>query len=194
MPNTLTPAELEKLEQRTTFLALPDLQEAMICTQDEWNKLLAMARRGMGMRQDQHDRKSTPEEEYNAFWKEIVEDGAGNINKEQLMKELYDFSFMIREVPKVYMAISGNNLSYPTYHAETVIAQFEDFLNEERTQAVKDAIEDGEVVSSEKVDTLYDAIAHGDEGHRAWLKEAIEKHFEPAPTETSVGGDYAYRE
>jgi hypothetical protein len=29
MPDTLTPAELEKLEKRTTFLALPDLQEAM---------------------------------------------------------------------------------------------------------------------------------------------------------------------
>jgi hypothetical protein len=185
MPDNLTPAQLEKLGKRTTFLVLPDLQEAMVCTQDEWNTLLAMARRGMDMRQDQHDRKSTPEEEYNAFWKEIVEDDAGNINKEQLMKELYDFSFMLREVPKVYMAISGNNLSYPTYHAETVIAQFEDFLEEERTQAVKDAIEDGEVVSSEKVDTLYDAIAHGDEGHRAWLKEAIEKHFESAPQETA---------
>jgi hypothetical protein len=181
MTDNLTLAELEKLGQRTTFLALSDLQEAMYCTQDEWNKLLAAARRGMGMRQGQHDRKSTPEEEYNAFWKEIVEDGAGNINKEQLMKELYDFSFMLREVPKVYMAISGNKLSYPTYHAETVIYEFEDFLNEERTQAVKDAIEDGEVVPSEKVDTLYDAIAHGDEGHRAWLKEAIEKHFNAPP-------------
>jgi len=25
--------------------------------------------------------------------------------------------------------------------------------------------------------TLYDAIAHGDEEHRRWLKEAIDKHF-----------------
>jgi hypothetical protein len=29
-----------------------------------------------------------------------------------------------------------------------------------------------------KVGTLFDAIAHGDEAHRAWLKEAINKHFE----------------
>jgi hypothetical protein len=129
--------------------------------------------------------EKTPKENYNAFWKEILEDEAGNINKEQLMKELSDFSFMLREVPKVYMAISGNKLSYPTYHAETVITEFEDYLNEERTQAVKDAIECGEVVSSEKVDSLYDAIAHGDDKHRAWLKEAIEKHFAPAEGEAS---------
>ena len=29
----------------------------------------------------------------------------------------------------------------------------------------------------EKVSTLFDAIAHGDEEHRRWLKEAIDKHF-----------------
>lgn len=29
----------------------------------------------------------------------------------------------------------------------------------------------------EKIETLFDAIKHGDEKHQAWLKEAIEKHF-----------------
>lgn len=28
-----------------------------------------------------------------------------------------------------------------------------------------------------KIDTLFGAIAHGDEKHRAWLKEKIDKHF-----------------
>jgi hypothetical protein len=28
-----------------------------------------------------------------------------------------------------------------------------------------------------KIKSLYNAIAHGDEQHRAWLKEAIDKHF-----------------
>lgn len=32
--------------------------------------------------------------------------------------------------------------------------------------------------------TLFDAIAHGDDVHRAWLKEAIDNHFagKPVPT------------
>lgn len=33
----------------------------------------------------------------------------------------------------------------------------------------------------EKYETLYDAIAHGDEEHRAWLKEAIDNHFSGLP-------------
>lgn len=28
-----------------------------------------------------------------------------------------------------------------------------------------------------KINTLYDKIAHGDEEHRKWLKEAINEHF-----------------
>lgn len=28
-----------------------------------------------------------------------------------------------------------------------------------------------------KIDTLFDAIRHGDQKHREWLKEAIQCHF-----------------
>lgn len=34
---------------------------------------------------------------------------------------------------------------------------------------------------SERVNSLFDAIAHGDEEHRQWLKEAIALHFEGKP-------------
>ena len=33
----------------------------------------------------------------------------------------------------------------------------------------------------EKVPTLFDALAHGDEAHRAWLKTAITNHFAGVP-------------
>lgn len=32
-----------------------------------------------------------------------------------------------------------------------------------------------------RVHTLFDAIAHGDEAHRAWLQEAILDHFAGRP-------------
>jgi hypothetical protein len=32
-----------------------------------------------------------------------------------------------------------------------------------------------------RIDSLFDAIAHGDEAHRAWLREAIEAHFSGKP-------------
>lgn len=34
------------------------------------------------------------------------------------------------------------------------------------------------VALQNKVDTLYDVLAHGDEAHRAWLKQTIERHFD----------------
>jgi hypothetical protein len=98
--------------------------------------------------------RETPEENYNVFWKEILEDDAGNINKGQLMKELFDFSVILREVPKVYCEVSGGILSYATYPADVVIDKFLDCLTEEREQAVKDATEDGEVVPRALVDSL----------------------------------------
>lgn len=35
-------------------------------------------------------------------------------------------------------------------------------------------------------DTLFDAIAHGDAQHRAWLKEAIADHFDGRPVKPAV--------
>ena len=61
----------------------------------------------------------TPQEIYDSFWKDIVEDKNGNINKEQLIKELSDFYFIMEEVPKVYCEFTG--LSKLMYSADTVI-------------------------------------------------------------------------
>lgn len=36
----------------------------------------------------------------------------------------------------------------------------------------------------ERVASLYNAISHGDEKHRAWLKRAIDSHFGGQPVET----------
>lgn len=39
-----------------------------------------------------------------------------------------------------------------------------------------------------RVDTLFDAIKHGDEDHQGWLKEAIDCHFAGKPMPTYVAG------
>jgi len=41
------------------------------------------------------------------------------------------------------------------------------------------------LVMKEQIDTLYDAIKHGDKEHKEWLKEAIYKHFEAKLQENS---------
>lgn len=36
---------------------------------------------------------------------------------------------------------------------------------------------DRAVIQQEKIATLYDAIAHGDDEHRRWLRQRLEEHF-----------------
>lgn len=42
-----------------------------------------------------------------------------------------------------------------------------------------------------RCDSLYDAIAHGDDNHRAWLKQAIENHFAGKPVQPESKGSNA---
>lgn len=44
------------------------------------------------------------------------------------------------------------------------------------------------------VDTLFDAVAHGDQEHRDWLKEAIDNHFKglPVPPPRGKGTQTVY--
>lgn len=60
------------------------------------------------------------------FWKTIVCNDDGTINIEQLKKELRDYSFMLGEVPNVYIEVTGGMLSKPHYYADGVIRAFKD--------------------------------------------------------------------
>ena len=57
------------------------------------------------------------------FWKDLVYT-KGKLDEKKVMNELSDYSFMLEEVPKVYMAVAG--LSKPNYYADTIITEFED--------------------------------------------------------------------
>lgn len=62
----------------------------------------------------------TPEQEYDDFWKDLVEvDGV--VNMDLVKNELSDYSFLMKEVPKVYMEVTNNTLSKPNYFAHEVI-------------------------------------------------------------------------
>jgi hypothetical protein len=77
--------------------------------------------KGVIMYEDELSLPPTPEaiDNYNDFWKPILEDENGNINKDQLIKEFADFSYVMDQVPQVYCEIC--NLSKLTYPAEVII-------------------------------------------------------------------------
>jgi hypothetical protein len=64
--------------------------------------------------------------DYEDFWKEIIEDENGNINMDQLQRELSDYSICLENVPKVYCAVTGGMLSKPNYEAHSVISVFDE--------------------------------------------------------------------
>lgn len=84
-----------------------------------------------------------PIENYNKNWKHIVENPDGTLNKDQIMKELSDFSFMIDEVPKVYSEVTGGMLSKPMYYCSSVISAHEDYLERQREYRKVDDLQDG---------------------------------------------------
>lgn len=69
--------------------------------------------------------------------------------------------------------------NYTTVHTETLVL-VTDFDAE---HALRIAAE--RKVS--RIDTLFDAVAHGDEAHRAWLEEAIKAHMAELPMPKYVG-------
>ena len=67
----------------------------------------------------------------NKEWKQIIYKN-GKINEEQVMKELADFSFVMKEVPKVYCEITGGFLSKIMYPAEVVLAEFNERFEDKK--------------------------------------------------------------
>lgn len=64
------------------------------------------------------------EDVFQGFWKDIVCKENGELDTEQVKRELCDYYKMLREVPYVYSAVTGGLLSKPIYDAKTVIDIF----------------------------------------------------------------------
>lgn len=73
---------------------------------------------------------------YDTFWKRIVENSDGSINRDQLMRELFDYHTVMREVAEVYCHITGGRISKVNTSASAVIAVADDYANELVTEAL----------------------------------------------------------
>jgi hypothetical protein len=84
---------------------------------------------------DEH--KDDYKKTFDLFWKEIVMNGDGSWNFEQVKKELHDFHSLMGNVPRVYMHASGNIISNPMTHAEHVIAAFDERLDDDYREEMR---------------------------------------------------------
>lgn len=83
---------------------------------------------------------------YNDFWKELVENPDGSLNKDQIMKELYDFYFIINNVPVVYDTVTGGACTKAMYEAQTVVDEFEKYILELQEAWLQDLQEEYNLV------------------------------------------------
>lgn len=89
------------------------------------------------------------EENYNEFWKDIIEKD-GEIDKEQLMKELHDFSFLLEQIPFIFMHATGGKMSKVFYTSETVKAVIDEHIQD----CIDEALEDEKQAPSITVEEL----------------------------------------
>lgn len=79
------------------------------------------------------------DDEAKKFWKQTY---SGELTAQDLANELSDMHIMISNVPKIVNTVTGGLLSYATYPAETVIAKFNDYVDDVVQEAVKEALEE----------------------------------------------------
>ena len=64
---------------------------------------------------------------WDEFWAPIVAPG-GELDLDQVKRELFDFSVVMHEVPHVYMHVTGGRISKANSRASAVIGAADDFL------------------------------------------------------------------
>jgi hypothetical protein len=81
---------------------------------------------GCGVDQELSDiERAEIEKVWQEFWADLVAPD-GTVDVDQVKKELHDYAFMLREVPKVYCELTGNRLSKPHYDADVVIREHDE--------------------------------------------------------------------
>lgn len=81
-------------------------------------------------------------QEYERFWKEIVEHPDGTLNRDQIARELADALTLQRHLSEIYSEVSSGQVSKPFTLPSVVTAMYHDGLTEVRDEAIRELIEE----------------------------------------------------
>lgn len=65
------------------------------------------------------------EKDWQEFWAFIILDKDGNVNLEQVKKELHDFRALMQRMSKLTFELTAGSLSYSNYEASVIIGEHE---------------------------------------------------------------------
>jgi len=123
------------------------------------------------------------EQTYNDHWKELVENPDGTLNKDSVMRELHDFSFLQDQAARVYCHVTGDRLSKLSYFASSVIAVADEVTDIECANAVEDF--------KAESDEEWTAMGEDDDGE--WIAALTEYTRESAEAYVKAHGGYVVR-
>lgn len=87
---------------------------------------------------------------YEDFWRELVENPDGTLNRDQIMRELHDYRVVMHEVALAYDDVTNGRLSKPNTAARHVVAA----VNER----IDTAIEDAKKEAADELEELFQAM------------------------------------
>ena len=100
-----------------------------------------------------NDEKKDYEVEYESFWKKIIENEDGTLNKEQIMRELADYSIVMDNCMKAYMEMTEQNISKPlTYFSEVLGVFHERYISkaemkDDLTDIIQECVDYNELIA-----------------------------------------------
>lgn len=78
---------------------------------------------------------------YRDYWADIVEDGDGNLNLDQVMRELHDYTEFMGQASEVYAELTGGRISKPNTMAFEVIAEADELNSRLTREYVADELQ-----------------------------------------------------
>lgn len=90
--------------------------------------------------------RKTYQQNYEDFWKSIVENPDGTLDRDKVMRELSDYSELISNATRVYCHVTGDRISKANTRAEDIIQVSDDIRQEEIDEATKGGIEEVSVL------------------------------------------------
>jgi hypothetical protein len=84
------------------------------------------------------------------YWKDLLQTN-GKWSERKIRNEMHDLAFVMENVGKVYMALTGEKLSKPMYYAETIITAHEDACMEAVNQYRDMLLDDCKDMTKEEI-------------------------------------------
>lgn len=96
---------------------------------------------------------------YAHFWKDLVENKDGSLNRDAVMRELADYHFILGQVPLVYDEVTGGLVSEPRAMGHAIISIYQERLQQTADEAVVEQLHELAATVEDEAESAAAAVA-----------------------------------